>query len=310
VTDHDFGDDQEPLLVRPFVLESSESPDDDPSTQTWPSATTRETRSRHASAGEPPTQVVPRPAAPHRHRRRLLVIGGVGAAVVLAATAAAFAALRPDVSPSVASDANASLPVVTGPAPSASAPVAPPSGSPSATTHNTRHPSAASARASASRTPSSGTPSASVPSRVSPSAATSNTSGTGFGPHNVAPAGERTGTIRGQNGLCLDLTGALPFDDNRIQVFDCNGTNAQTWTLATDGTLRVMGKCALIVGDNSVRIVACDGRTTAQWQASDSLLVNKANGKCLTDPSGGSRAGTPVVVSTCGGSAGQRWSLP
>jgi hypothetical protein len=310
VTDHNFGDDQDPLLVRPFVLDGSEAPEADPSTQTWPSATTRETRSPHASPDEPPTQVIPRPAPPHRYRRRLLVIGGVGAAVVLAAAAAAFAALRPEMSPSVASGANASLPVVTGPVPSPSAPVAPLPGSPSAAAHSTHHSSPASAKASASLALSSGTPSPSEPSRTSPSAVTPVTTGAGFGPHNAAPATDRTGTIRGQNGLCLDLTGALPVDDNRVQVFECNGTNAQTWTLATDGTLRVMGKCALIVGDNSVRIITCDGRTTAQWRAANSLLTNAANGNCLTDPSAGSRSGTPAVVAPCGGSASQRWSLP
>jgi hypothetical protein len=308
VTDHEHGDDQDPLLVRPFVLQDSESPEADPSTQTWPSATTREVRSQHASSGEPPTQVIPRVGpAPRRFRRRLMVIGGVGAAVVLAAAAAAFAALRPEVSPSVASGADSALPAVTGPAPSASNP--PTAGSPSAAAHSGRH--STSAKASASLAVSSGTPSSSPPSgRATSAPAVSATGGFGVAqPHNVSPT-DRTGTIRGQNELCLDLNGNLPFDDNHIDVFDCNGTGAQVWTLATDGTLRVDGKCALIVGDDTVHIVTCDGRTTALWQASNSTLINAANGKCLTDPSGGRQAGTPVVVSTCGGSASQRWSLP
>jgi hypothetical protein len=311
VTDHEIGDDQDPLLVRPFVLHDSESPDADPSTQTWPSATTREVRSQHATSGEPSTQVIPRVAPPRRRfRRRLLVIGGVGAVVVLAAAAAAFAALRPQMSPSVASGADQALPVVTGPAPSASAP--PTAGSPSATTHGARRSNSASAKASASLAASSGTPSSAPPSGQSSSAPTVSTTGGGFGaaqPHDASPTG-RTGTIRGQNALCLDLNGNLPFDDNHIDVFSCNDTTAQVWTLATDGTLRVDGKCALIVGDNTVHIVSCDGRTTAQWHASNSTLVNAANAKCLTDPSGGRLSGTPVIVSTCGGSASQRWSLP
>jgi hypothetical protein len=311
VTDHDFGDDQDPLLVRPFVLQESESPDTDPSTQTWPSATTREVRSQHASSDEPPTQVIPRVGALRRRfRRRFLVIGGIGAAVVLAATAAAFAALRPEVSPSVASGADSALPVVTGPAPTSSPP--PPAGSPSATTDGTRRFTSASVKASASLTASSGTPSSAPAGNRLTSAPTVGTSGGGFGlaqPHNVSPTA-RTGTIRGQNTLCLDLNGNLPFDGNHVDVFGCNTTSAQVWTLATDGTLRVDGKCALIVGDNTVHIVACDGRTTAQWQVSDSKLINAANGLCLTDPSGGRSAGTPVTVTACGGSASQRWSLP
>jgi hypothetical protein len=308
VTDHDYGDEQDPLLVRPFVLQDSESSDADPSTQTWPSATTREVRSQNASADEPPTQIIPRFTPPRRFSRRVLLISGIGAVVVLAAAAAAFAALRPSMSTSVASGPDGPLPVVTGPAPSS--PAAPTTGPPSEAAHPARHSASASAKASSSLTASSGTPSTSQPSSASQSAVATNSSGTGFGPHNVAPATDRTGPIRGQNGLCLDLTGALAFDDNHIQVFTCNSTNAQTWTLATDGTLRVMGKCALTVGDDTVHIVSCDARTTAQWQASNSTLVNAANGKCLTDPSGGRTSGTAVIVSACGGSASQRWSLP
>jgi hypothetical protein len=308
VTDHDYGDEQDPLLVRPFVLQDSEPSDADPSTQTWPSATTREVRSPTASADEPPTQIIPRFSRPHRFSRRVLMIGGISVVAVLAAAAAAFAVLRPSVSTSVASGPDGPLPVVTGPALSRSA--VPTTGSPSAAAHPARHSASTSAKASASLTASSGTPSTSQPNSPSLSAGATSSSGTGFGPHNVAPATDRTGTIRGQNGLCLDLTGALPFDDNHVEVFTCNNTSAQTWTLATDGTLRVMGKCALVIGDDTVHIVSCDGRTTAQWRASNSTLVNAANGKCLTDPSAGRTSGTPVIVSACGGSASQRWSLP
>jgi hypothetical protein len=309
VTDHDFGDDQDPLLVRPFVLHDSESSDADPSTQTWPSATTREVRSRHAGAGASPTEVIPRVAPKRRLRHRLLLAGGAGTVVVVAAAAAAFAALRPEVSPSVGSGADAALPVVTGPATS---PVVTPAAtsSSSRTAHSTRRSVPAPAKVSASVTLSSGTPSSSSPSGRSPSPAPANSTGAGFGPHNAAPATDRTGTIRGQNGLCLDLNGNLPFDGNHVDAFTCNNTGAQVWTLATDGTLRVDGKCALIVGDDTVHVVTCDGRTTAQWRASGSTLVNAADDRCLTDPSGGGRSGTPVVVTRCDGSAGQRWSLP
>lgn len=312
VTDHEFGDERDPLLVRPFVLQDSESPSADPSTQTWPSASTREVRSTHASSDEEPTQVMVRPAPPRRYRRRLLVIGGVGAAVLLAAAAAGFAALRPGMSPSVsAGPAGSPLPVVTGPAPSAPISGGTQSGSASGATHQARHSGAASAKKSASVAPSTSV-------RAIPGASPATTGGNAGAtlapqtaePHNLAPATDRTGTIRGQDGLCLDLNGAVPVNDNYIQVFTCNGTSAQTWTLATDGTLRVAGMCALIVGDDSVHIVTCDGRTTAQWRASNSTLINVADSKCLTDPSGGRQSGTGVVVTTCGGSASQRWSLP
>jgi hypothetical protein len=68
--------------------------------------------------------------------------------------------------------------------------------------------------------------------------------------------------------------------------------------------------CALIVGDQSVDIITCDTRTTAQWRANGQLLLNAADNECLTDPSAGRQSGTAVKVATCNGGAGQRWSLP
>ncbi|MEU8818442.1 RICIN domain-containing protein [Actinoplanes sp. NPDC048796] len=126
----------------------------------------------------------------------------------------------------------------------------------------------------------------------------------------MPPAAERVGVVRGQNGMCLDLNGGVPFDGNHVQVFGCNRSVAQTWTFASDGTLRVAGKCALVVGDGSIQIVGCDGRTTAQWRVSGQLVVNASNNGCLTDPSGGRWSGARVQVVNCDGSAKQRWSLP
>ena len=78
----------------------------------------------------------------------------------------------------------------------------------------------------------------------------------------------------------------------------------------TEGTVRVSGKCALTVGDTTVHIATCDGRTTARWQISGQRLVNATNSGCLTDPSAGRTPGTGVTVTPCNGSASQRWSLP
>jgi hypothetical protein len=311
VTDHDFGDDQEPLLVRPFVLQDSESADADPSSQTWPSSeTTREVPPAHAASDAEPTEIIVRPAPPpRRYRRRLLIIGATGAVVVLAAAAAGFAALRPGMNTSVpGGPAGLPLPVVTGPARSATAsPSAAVTPVPDVT--SAHHSGSPSAKSSATSAPAAGA-SASAGVSWGAAAAGPTTAPATAQPHNAAPATARTGTIRGQNGLCLDLNGGVAVDDNHVQVFTCNNTAAQSWTLATDGTLRVQGMCALIDGDSTVHIVTCDGRTTAQWRVADSTLINAADNECLTDPSSGSQSGAGVVVTACGGAADQRWSLP
>ena len=125
------------------------------------------------------------------------------------------------------------------------------------------------------------------------------------------PAADRVGRIQGPGRLCLDLNGAVAVDNNHIQVFDCNQSGAQVWTVAADGTLRVLGKCAAAADDGAVRITGCDGRRTAQWRTGpDRTLVNLARDACLTDPSTGTRVGAGVRVESCSGADRQRWDLP
>ncbi|WP_067500894.1 RICIN domain-containing protein [Actinoplanes sp. TFC3] len=126
-----------------------------------------------------------------------------------------------------------------------------------------------------------------------------------------APSAARTGLITGGSGLCLDLNGGVAVDTNHIQVFDCNGTSAQVWTLETDGTLRVSGKCARAGQDTAVQIITCGGQADAQWRAGQSrTLVNVATNECLTDPSGGRQIGSGVRTQQCTGARDQRWRLP
>jgi len=329
VTDDDHGEEQNPLLVRPFLLRDADSSAagagdglrdsaaDEESTQTWPSATTREVRSQHAFEGaDAATAILPLVTSPragrgparHRGRRRLVVLAAVGAAVLLGATAAGFAALRTGGRPSVsAALPDAPIPALSGlvpPSPAGSPAVS--ASGPAAPTPSTRHQTTA-RRAASSAAATSAKSTATRPPATSAAAGKTTSPPAALAPQ--APVA-RTGTIRGQNGLCLDLNGAVTVDFNHVQVFDCNNTGAQSWTLATDGTLRVLGKCALVVGDDTVHITTCDSRTTAQWRVSGQLLINAAGDKCLTDPSGGTNSGTAVTVTPCAGRAGQRWSLP
>jgi hypothetical protein len=222
------------------------------------------------------------------------------AAVLLGATAAGFAAMRAARPAISAPQPDAPLPALTGLVPaSPAAPAAAPSSVAVTPTH----------KPSAHRSSSAPATGAKTTAKPSTQAGASNRK-TGSPSADLKPAIARTGTIRGQNGVCLDLTGGAAVAFNQIQVAGCNGAAAQSWTLATDGTLRVEGMCALIVGDDTVHIITCDTRTTAQWRAEGQLLINAANGECLTDPSAGTHPGTTVEVTPCGGSASQRWSLP
>ncbi|GAA2637214.1 ricin-type beta-trefoil lectin domain protein [Paractinoplanes durhamensis] len=304
MTDDEHDEERDPLLVRPYLRADVDAGDGDTSTQTWPSATTREVRSHRALEGsDDPTAVLYLPDPPRRRfRHRALVLVAACALVLVGAAAAAVANLRTDGRPAASSTLpEAPVPALTGLVPTLtpSAAAAPSSAVPSK-----------SARRSATATATSGKAATAKPGVTSTVEDGKTVIAPGDAVAPEPPAVARTGPIRGQNGLCLDLNGGVAIEFNHVQVFDCNDTGAQRWTLATDGTLRVQGMCALVVGDDTVHIVGCDGRTTAQWRVSGQLLINASNNKCLTDPSGGATAGTGVTVTTCDGRANERWSLP
>lgn len=313
MTEDDYGEGRDPLLVRPFLLrDGGGAPGDDAgaSSQTWPAATTREVRSRSALDGaDDPTAVLVLPAPSRRDvRRRLVVLTVVGAAVLFGAAAAGFAALRPATHPTIATVMpNAAPPIPAGPRAGSPAPSA--SAAPSA------HRSAGRGAPEATPATAGSLTTAAVPSEAKETTtpATGGSSAAKSPPAAIVPrpATARTGRIRGPGGLCLDVAGGKAADDSRVVVDDCSGADTQSWTLAADGTLRVSGSmCALQVGDGTVHLIACDGRTTAQWSVSDTTLVNESSAGCLTDPGGGAFPGTPVLVTTCTDAANQHWSAP
>ena len=75
-------------------------------------------------------------------------------------------------------------------------------------------------------------------------------------------------------GKCLDVASAGTANGTKVQLYDCNGTAAQQWTV------------------NSAR-----------------ELVNTGSGKCLDATNQSSADGTPLQIWTCAGTANQLWTL-
>ncbi|AGZ42667.1 RICIN domain-containing protein [Actinoplanes friuliensis] len=291
-------DDNDPLLVRPYLGGAS--------AETWPEA------APPAEPGPPPADVTA-PIAPVSHaapapalwRRPMLVLAVVIALIVAGGTGL-IVAWWPEPAPPRALPADVPLPPLPSSAPAVTPGTAPAGPVPVTTAPRTRAPSSP---APTSTSPSTASPS-SAPSRTTSPGATTTPARTAPPAALVPPNTSKVGTIRGDGGLCLDLNGGVPFDGNHVQVYDCNSSVAQIWTLATDGTLRVLNMCAFAAGDSTVHIVGCDGRTPAQWRSRDGSLVNVATGGCLTDPSTGTRSGTGVRVAACTGGRDQGWNLP
>ncbi|HUQ54178.1 glycoside hydrolase family 3 C-terminal domain-containing protein [Lentzea sp.] len=107
-----------------------------------------------------------------------------------------------------------------------------------------------------------------------------------------------TGQLTSNYGACMDVASANSANGTPIGLWSCNGTGAQRWTAAPDGTIRALGKCLAVQGDQAV-LADCSGQ---RWTAEpNGALV--AGDRCLT-------AGGQLFLSPCNGSAGQAWVLP
>ncbi|WP_435810649.1 lectin [Streptomyces thermoviolaceus] len=132
----------------------------------------------------------------------------------------------------------------------------------------------------------------------------------------AAPAQAATGSITGLDGKCLDVAGADSANGTPVQIYDCNGTNAQQWTVGSDGTIRALGKCLDVVDRSTadgakVQLWDCTGGANQKWVVTAAHdIVNPAADKCLDVTDRNSANGTRVQIWTCTGGSNQKWNAP
>ena len=125
----------------------------------------------------------------------------------------------------------------------------------------------------------------------------------------------RPGRSAGRRSKCLDARGGSSADGTAVQMYACNGTGAQTWSVDSDQSLRVLGKCLDVVGGGTGNGAECScGRVTAPVRRGGRLdggsLQNPQSGRCLDVPGGVTADGSQVQIWDCNGSAAQRWTVP
>jgi hypothetical protein len=124
------------------------------------------------------------------------------------------------------------------------------------------------------------------------------------------------GAIHGLAGKCVDVAGSSTADGAAVQLYDCNGTAAQTWTVSSDGTVRALGKCLDVTSGSTAdgaktQLWTCNASGAQKWQAqAGNLLVNPQSGKCLDATGNSSANATRLQIWTCYSSANQQWTLP
>ncbi|MFJ3639584.1 lectin [Streptomyces sp. NPDC090108] len=133
-----------------------------------------------------------------------------------------------------------------------------------------------------------------------------------------APAKPRVGPVTSgvSSTLCVDDANSATADHTAIRLWTCNGTYAQDWTVASDGTLRTLGKCLDVSNSGTtngtlVQLYTCNGTGAQKWTAgSGGSLTNTNSGLCLDDPNSSTTEGTQLQIYTCNNTGAQKWTLP
>jgi beta-glucanase (GH16 family) len=125
--------------------------------------------------------------------------------------------------------------------------------------------------------------------------------------------GGSTGTITGFGGKCVDVAGANPANGTAVQLWTCNGTNAQSWS-HIGNTFQALGKCMDVTGAGTangtqVQLYDCNGTGAQSWAVNGTELINTNSGKCLDATGVSSADGTRLQIWDCTGGANQQWTL-
>ncbi|WP_405627335.1 ricin-type beta-trefoil lectin domain protein [Streptomyces sp. NBC_00016] len=126
----------------------------------------------------------------------------------------------------------------------------------------------------------------------------------------------RSGSFAGLAGKCLDVAGGATANGTAVQLYDCNGSAAQRWTVQPDGSLQALGKCLDVVGGSTAdgakaQLYDCNGTGAQRWSynATTGDVVNTAANKCLDVTDNSSANGARGQLWSCTGAANQKWQL-
>ncbi|WNG50207.1 hypothetical protein F0U60_43325 [Archangium minus] len=117
------------------------------------------------------------------------------------------------------------------------------------------------------------------------------------------------------NGKCIDVPNSNPADGSPLQMWDCNGTNAQKWTFHSDGTVRAFGKCMDVAWGSTangavIQLVNCNGNPAQKFVLSGAGdLVNPQANKCVDIKDVNPASGARLQTWECSGGSNQKWYL-
>jgi len=132
----------------------------------------------------------------------------------------------------------------------------------------------------------------------------------------LLPASAATaGPITGLGGKCIDVAGAGSANGTAVQLYDCNGSSAQQWSVGNaDGSIRALGKCMDVANGSTtngakIQLYDCNATGAQKWTVPNGALVNTGSGKCLDVTGKSSANGTRLQIWTCTNASNQTWSV-
>ncbi|MGC4790639.1 glycoside hydrolase family 64 protein [Micromonospora sp. DT178] len=133
---------------------------------------------------------------------------------------------------------------------------------------------------------------------------------TGGGPGNPGGA---VPVLSNWNNKCIDVPNANFVDRAQLQMWSCNGTDAQKWTFTGDTVRSQNNKCMDVDGGATgngavVQLYTCNGTGAQRFTltaAGD--LVNVQAGRCVDIREWNSADGAKLQLWDCAGTANQKW---
>jgi hypothetical protein len=134
----------------------------------------------------------------------------------------------------------------------------------------------------------------------------------------VAPPDPRVGPIVSgvSSSLCVDDRHSGTTPGNPVQVYTCDASDAQSWTLGANGTVSALGLCLDVAQSGTtsgtpIDLYTCNGSGAQQWRIkTGGALENPESGLCLDDPDSTTTPGTQLQLDTCNQTHAQDWTLP
>ncbi|KUL27024.1 ThuA domain-containing protein [Actinoplanes awajinensis] len=126
-----------------------------------------------------------------------------------------------------------------------------------------------------------------------------------------------TGPVRGFANKCLDVNGGSSLDGAKIQLWTCNGSGAQNWSVSGQVWRNPSSnKCLDVAGGatangTKVQLWTCNGSAAQNWVAyPDKTVRNPQSGRCLDVSEVKSTDGQQIHLWDCLAAANQLWTLP